>query len=102
MMINMLSYKCKLHGINMVLVNEAYTSKCSFLDNERICKHEKYQGRRIRRGMFRSNTGILINADINGAFNIMRKGLGKSNCDALNLVPTNKRFVYNPVRIKVA
>ena len=36
----MLEYKCKLHGIKMVVVNEAYTYKCSFLDSEAICKHE--------------------------------------------------------------
>ena len=44
MLIQMLDYKCKLAGINMVIVNEAYTSKCSFIDNEKICKHEIYKG----------------------------------------------------------
>ena len=71
----MLEYKCKLHGIKMIEVNEAYTSKCSFLDNEAICKHEVYLGKRIKRGLFVSNNGIKINAGINGSLNIMVLGL---------------------------
>ena len=103
MLIQMLEYKCKLAGINVIIVNEAYTSKCSFLDREKICKHDSYAGRRIRRGLFISNSGILINADINGSLNIMRLGLKKQNV-TLDVVeeilrPENKRFVLNPVRI---
>ena len=40
---------------------------------EEICKHEEYSGRRIKRGLFESNKGRLINADLNGAINIMRR-----------------------------
>ena len=40
MLIQMLEYKCKLADINFILVNEAYTSKCSFLDREKISKHD--------------------------------------------------------------
>ena len=99
----MLDYKCKLAGINFVIVNEAYTSKCSFLDREKICKHESYAGRRISRGLFISSSGIRINADVNGSLNIMRLGLKKQNV-TLNVIeeilrPENKRFVLNPVRI---
>ena len=101
-LIQMLDYKCKLAGIRMMTVDEAYTSKCSFLDNEKITKHETYQGKRTKRGLFVTKNGIKLNADINGAFNIMRKGIEKSNCDVLKLVPADKRFVYNPVRMKVA
>lgn len=60
----MLEYKCKLLGINFYVVTEEYTSKCSFLDQESIQKHDQYMGRRIYRGLFRSSKGILINADI--------------------------------------
>ena len=45
----MLDYKCKLAGIKMIIVNEAYTSKCSFIDNEKISKHDTYCGKRIKR-----------------------------------------------------
>ena len=103
MLIQMLEYKCKLAGINVVIVNEAYTSKCSFLDREKISKHDIYTGRRVKRGLFISNSGIIINADVNGSLNIMRLGLERQNVklDVLEeiLRPENKRFMLNPVRI---
>ena len=103
MLIHMLEYKCKLVGINVIIVNEAYTSKCSFLDGETIQKHDIYKGRRIRRGLFISNNGIKINADINGSLNIMVVGLKQLNVkrDVLVLEPANLRFVLNPVRVCV-
>ena len=103
MLVQILEYKCKLAGINVVIVNEAYTSKCSFLDREKITKHDSYAGRRIRRGLFISSSGIMINADINGSLNIMRLGLEKQNVklDVVEeiLRPENKRFVLNPVKL---
>ena len=101
MLIQMLKYKCKLAGINVVIVNEAYTSKCSFLDKETIHKHNTYKGKRIKRGLFLSSNGIKINSDINGSLNIMVVGLKQLNVkrDVLVLEPTNLRFVLNPVRI---
>jgi putative transposase len=71
--VDMLTYKCQLVGINVVVTEESHTSKCSFLDMESIGHHDRYQGKRIKRGMFRSATGKLINADLNGAYNIIRK-----------------------------
>ena len=85
----------------MIIINESYTSKCSFIDNENICKHKTYCGKRIKRGLFESKYGHKLNADINGSFNIMRLGIQKCNCDVSNLIPTDKRYVYNPVRIKI-
>ena len=73
--IEMLQYKGQLARIKVIVTEESYTSKCSFLDNEPIQKHETYQGRRIRRGLFRAQDGRLINADINGAANIIRKAI---------------------------
>ena len=60
-------------GINVILIDESYTSKCSFLDGETIGKHSKYKGKRIQRGLFRASDGRIINADVNDAYNIMRK-----------------------------
>jgi len=62
-------------GIKVVITEESYTSKCDALALEEVCKHEsgKYSGKRIKRGLFRSKNGRIINADINGAINIMRK-----------------------------
>lgn len=71
--LKILAYKCKLEGINMVTIDESYTSKCSFLDGEDICKHDTYNGRRVKRGLFKSAEGTLINADVNGSYNILRK-----------------------------
>ena len=103
MLISMLEYKCKLSGINVVIVNEAYTSKCSFLDGETIQKHDTYKGKRVKRGLFVSSNGIKINADINGSLNIMVVGLKQLNVkrDVLVLEPANLRFVLNPVRVCV-
>lgn len=71
--ISMLEYKSKLKGIAFKTITEEYTSKCSFIDDEEIGKHKEYAGKRINRNFFRSKKGIIINADINGAFNILKK-----------------------------
>ena len=71
--ISMLEYKSKSKGIAFKTITEEYTSKCSFIDEEEIGKHIKYVGKRINRNFFRSKKGIIINADINGAFNILKK-----------------------------
>ena len=73
----MMSYKCKLVGITVMLTEESYTSKCSFVDNEEMKHHETYKGKRIKRGLFRTHSGKLINADLNGSLNIMRKVIGE-------------------------
>ena len=72
---DMVKYKCELEGIKVVFNEESYTSKCSFLDGEEICKHETYMGRRVKRGLFVSKEGRKINADVNGSYNIMKKAI---------------------------
>ncbi len=94
-LIHQLKYKGSLEGISVIEVEESYTSKCSFIDNETIEKHETYVGIRTKRGLFQ-NSKSLINADINGSFNIMRKAL-KCNSDAV--MPTDVGFVYNPFKV---
>nr|DAF55069.1 MAG TPA: endonuclease [Siphoviridae sp. ctDOT22] len=76
-LIKQLEYKCKLEGINFIITEESYTSKCSFLDNEEVCKHKKYLGKRIKRGLFKSSENKLINADLNGSLNILKKVVGE-------------------------
>ena len=73
--IHMLTYKAKLAGIQVIVQEEGYTSKCSFLDLEPIHKHARYCGRRVKRGEFVSAQGLPIHADINGSYNILRKAL---------------------------
>ncbi len=72
-LINQIQYKSELISNDVILVNEDYTSKCSFLDNETIGKHKKYVGKRISRGLYRSKNRIIINADVNSAYNILKK-----------------------------
>ena len=71
--IDQLTYKAALVSIKVIINEESHTSKCSFLDNEPICHHDSYVGKRIKRGLFRSAKGLFINADLNGALNIIRK-----------------------------
>ena len=68
-----LSYKVEEVGIILKEQEEAHTSKCSFLDNEPIKHHTKYVGKRIKRGLFRTAKGFLINADVNAGYNIIVK-----------------------------
>lgn len=82
--IEQLQYKCKLRGITVVIQEEPYTSKASFLDNDDIpvygeTKNPKFSGHRIKRGLYRTGNGQLINADVNGSYNILRKGLISNN-----------------------
>jgi putative transposase len=76
--IEMLTYKAQLVGINVVVVTEEYTSKCSFLDNEPLWKQDSYQGRGIKRGLFRVRNRTLINADVKGSLSIIRKAFPKA------------------------
>lgn len=75
-LIEKIVYKGKLVGIEILKTQEAYTSKCSALDLEPICKHKKYMGKRKKRGLFITATGRLVNADCNGALNIGRLVVG--------------------------
>lgn len=92
-----LEAKCIYYGINYVLQEESYTSKCSSLDLENISKKEEYLGKRIKRGLYKTNNDVYINADVNGACNIIRKYKCKSGSD---LSDTDVSGVINhPVRI---
>ncbi len=70
-----MDYKAEDQGITVIKQEESHSSKCFFLDNEPIEHHNKYLGRRITRGLFKSHTGTIINADVNGAYNILKKAL---------------------------
>ena len=71
--VHQLQYKAEIVGIKVFITEESYTSKCSFLDSESIRKHEHYLGKRIKRGLFQSKNGTILNADTNGSANIIRK-----------------------------
>ena len=71
--INKVIYKAGNVGINVIITEESYTSGTSFLDNELPIKENYNKNRRIFRGLFKSNNGKLINADVNGSLQIMKK-----------------------------
>ena len=72
-LIEKITYKAQLAGIKVITINESYTSKTSALDLEQPVKQNTYQGKRVKRGLFKSATGIVWNADINGSCQIIRK-----------------------------
>lgn len=72
-LINMLRYKGQIEGIEVIEVEERYTSGTSYIDEEFPCKDNYDKTRRVHRGLFRTNKGITINADVNGAYQILKK-----------------------------
>lgn len=99
-----LEYLCELNGIVFVKQEESYTSKASFFDCDDIPVYNKddktryiFSGKRVHRGMYRRNSGVMLNADVNGALNIMRK----SNVVDLTVL-YGRGEVNTPVRIRVA
>lgn len=75
MLVDVLTYKIEKYlNLNIKVVEESYTSKCDHLVKETMEHHDNYLGKRVKRGLFKSSTGKEINADINGAIGILRKG----------------------------
>ena len=93
-LIELIKYKAKKVGIKVILINESYTSGCSCLDGEKVGKNTYNKKRRISRGMFRSNQDILINADVNGAYNILYKFL-KTSAKSISKYVTYSKLKAN-------
>ena len=72
-LLGQLKYKCENVGINYIEQEESYSSGTSFLDNEKPVKENYDKSRRIQRGLFKANSGLLINSDVNGSLQIMMK-----------------------------
>lgn len=94
-LIDKICYKAQLCGIQVVLTEESYTSGTSFLDNELPEKSYYNKKRRVKRGLFVSNRGIKINADVNAAFQIMKKVFPNVFTDGIEGV------VLHPVRVGI-
>lgn len=94
-LINQIKYKAENLGINVIITEESYTSGCSFLDNEEIGKDTYDKSRRIYRGLFKSNQGKLINSDVNGSYNIIRKVFPNAFADGIEGVD------LHPIRVNV-
>lgn len=100
MLIEMITYKAKEKGISVIVTEESYTSKASFLDLDELPVHEKgkkysFSGRRVHRGLYKSHKG-LINADVNGSYNIIRKV-----CPDAFAKRVNESFTATPIAICV-
>ena len=94
-LIQILQYKCYENSIRFKQVNEAYTSGTSFLDSEPPSKEHYNKARRVHRGLFKTNQGILINADVNASYQILKKNTpGFTNNPNFHLKP------LNPIKIK--
>jgi putative transposase len=94
-LISKLRYKCELEGIEFIIHEESYTSKIDHLVFEEMKHQEKYLGKRIKRGLFRSSCKRLINADINGSIGIGRKVFGDSYVNRI----INRGLLFNPLKI---
>lgn len=96
-----LGYLTKRNNIELLEQEESYTSKADFLANDEVPKYKagdnskyKFSGERITRGQYKSVMNVILNADINGALNIMKK----ANINNINLI--NNEYL-NPTRIKI-
>jgi IS605 OrfB family transposase len=96
-----LQSKCEQLGIDYHLQEESYTSKCSYLDNEPVKKHNTYKGKRVKRGLFRTSQGYLINADVNGSANILVKFLASNSQHLPKVVAKRYGCVNHPPRLKL-
>jgi putative transposase len=78
--VRMLSYKAELVGISVLVTEESFTSKASFLDGDPLPVYDaaradqpRFTRRRVKRGLYRAANGTPVHADVNGAYNIIRK-----------------------------
>jgi putative transposase len=104
-LIQQLTYKAELVGIKVVITEESYTSRASFLDGDLIPKYNKnaqqkhtFSGKRILRGLYQSKNGTLINADLNGSYNILRKAVPNAfaeGIEGLGVIP----FRFTPGKV---
>ena len=99
-----LEYLCKLYSLRFVEQEESYTSKSSFFDMDILPKFEvdkpqpySFLGKRIKRGLYQTSKGYILNADVNGALNILRK----SNVVDLEVL-YSRGEVDTPARIRIA
>ena len=94
-LIEQIVYKAQLQGIRVIRTEESYTSGTSFLDGESPVKEFYDKKRRIYRGLFRSNQGVFVNADVNAGYQIMKKVFPNVFADGIEGV------VLHPVRVTI-
>ncbi len=99
-LIKKIQYKAEKNGIRVSVISEEYTSQSSFLDNDLLPNHSgsyEFSGKRKNRGLYKTNSGKLINADVNGSYNILRKRIPEFQCD--NRI---EGVALRPVKLNIA
>lgn len=96
-LIELIKYKAEYQGIEVVETEESYTSITSYLDKEKPIKDNANKARRQHRGLFVSNKGKKINADVNSAYQIMKKVIGDKV-----IKPIGKGSVFIPKKVTIA
>jgi transposase len=83
--IELLTYKAQLAGIAVIVQEESYTSKASFLDSDELPVYDpanpqeyQFSGKRVERGLYRAGNGRRIHSDVNGSYNTLRKAVPNS------------------------
>lgn len=106
-LMDMILYKAERHGIEVVIREESYTSKASCLDLDSIPDYQAvkegkvvplFSGRRVKRGLYKSGSGVLLNSDVNGAANILRKEIGDDWL--ISQIEAGKGVMDTPVAVK--
>lgn len=94
---------CEQYNIKYIEQEESYTSKASFLDNDDMPTFDthntneyKFSGKRIKRGLYKSAEGLIVNSDVNGALNIMRKSKQNIDFDKLCI-----GLLASPIRLRI-
>lgn len=96
-LIELIKYKAEYQGIEVIETEESYTSITSYLDKEEPIKDNANKARRIHRGLFKSNKNKIINADVNSAYQIMKKVIGDKV-----IKPIGKGSVFIPRKVTMA
>ncbi|MEP6519336.1 IS200/IS605 family accessory protein TnpB-related protein [Microcoleus vaginatus FACHB-2002] len=106
-LIEMLEYKARLVGIKVIVQEESYTSISSFLNLDPIPVYGHtgaddvvFSGKRIKRGLYKTSVGQLINSDINASYNLLRKALPNAFSNGIESCVVQPRRV-NPLKVKV-
>ena len=106
LLIEMLEYKSRLVGIKVRVQEESYTSQSNFLGLDPIPVYGKtdkdavFSGKRIKRGLYKTSAGQLINSDVNGSYNILRKAIPNAFSNGIESCVVQPRRV-NPLKVKV-
>lgn len=96
-LIELIKYKAEYQGIEVIETEESYTSITSYLDKEDPIKDNANKARRIHRGLFKSNKNKIINADVNSAYQIMKKVIGDKV-----IKPISKGSIFIPRKVTMA